>query len=141
MPSASSAPELPAIIADHGHTRSTMEDLVADVIAGHGLTLPVVARRIPSAHHNCGQTHLAPSTLFRWATAGVRLTDGSILKLLVVRIGNRFLTTEKAVREFIAAQTRGTTFPTGPVPGPVRPTKERKQADAAADRQLGKLGI
>jgi|688.fasta_scaffold1039369_2 hypothetical protein len=68
-------------------------------------------------------TRVNIATLWRWMTAGAR---GVVLE--TVRVGNQNYTTEQAIRDFIAAQSR----PTGaPIPRP---------ADSAIKR-LERLGL
>jgi hypothetical protein len=43
--------------------------------------------------------------LWRWITEGVRLPDGSRVRLEAARLGGRWLTSEPALRRFLAAQT------------------------------------
>ena len=48
----------------------------------------------------------SPEMLWRWRTRGIRLPDGTVVKLSCRRCGRRWFTTEAAVREFIDRQTR-----------------------------------
>ena len=64
-----------------------------DPLAGDLLTLAQAARLFPPRRR---ESRLATSTLWRWATRGVRGT-----RLDVVRVGGVTYTTAAAIREFI----------------------------------------
>jgi hypothetical protein len=64
--------------------------------------LSTVRARFPGTRTN-GLLHL--STLIRWCTRGIRLPDGSRVRLRSIRVGCRWLTTDAWVDEFIAVLT------------------------------------
>ena len=115
------------------------ESLAADIVAGNGRTPAQVARRLPASRiRSANTTTVNPSTIFRWIVKGVTLPGGRVVKLQAIRVAGRFLTTDKAVAEFFAAQTGPADPSTSTAP---RPTRERRAADADAARQLERFGI
>ena len=66
------------------------------------------------------------STPSRHAISGVRLRDGRVLKLEVIRIAGRLMTTRQAVLRFFAAQNGDTDPPTLP-PVPASPRQRTRQ--------------
>jgi hypothetical protein len=78
-----------------------------------------------------------PSTPTRWCVNGVRLPDGSVLRLEHYRTVGRLMTSKAALLRFLAAQQDGKE----PVISlPVSPA-ERNRAAASAGRELDQLGI
>ena len=78
-----------------------------------------------------------PSTLTRWAMHGVTLPDGTVLKLEVIRLNGRLLTSKQALIRFIAAQQQMTTDPTN---GSVRSPAARRTAAERAGAELEAIG-
>jgi Protein of unknown function (DUF1580) len=70
------------------------------------------------------------STIARWATKGIRLPNGQILKLEVLRCGNTFRTSKAALRRLLEAQQDTTAI------DPPRTPTERRRAN---DRAVAKL--
>lgn len=64
--------------------------------------LAALAARVKS-HRRKG--HLTAQAVWRWATAGVRRADGTVVKLETVRLAGRFLTSWAAFQRFVAAQS------------------------------------
>jgi hypothetical protein len=110
-------------------------NITAEVIAGSGLSLSQAARRIPPFREN---KPVAPSTVFRWIMAGVRLPDGTRLRLEGVRLGGRWLTSGPAIERFIDRQTPQ--FAGAPTPAS-RTAAQRERAAERAARELARLGI
>jgi hypothetical protein len=73
-----------------------------EILSGSGLSLGQAARCFPPYRES---KPVNPSTIFRWITTGVRLQDGSRLRLEARRVGGRWLTSREAVQRFIDAQT------------------------------------
>lgn len=48
---------------------------------------------------------VAPSTMWRWIHRGCRATDGTVVRLEVVRVGSQPMTTPQAVQRFIGELT------------------------------------
>src|SRR5262245_1381999 len=106
------------------------------LLAQQLLSLSDVAKRIPSRRRN---GHLSAQAVWRWASKGIRLTDGQIVKLRTVRIAGRYMTTASYVDEFIRAQQ---SEPIESAPLPERRTpSQRQRADARAADLLTEAGI
>jgi hypothetical protein len=73
-----------------------------EILSGSGLNLRQSARCFPPYREN---RPVSPSTVFRWIRSGVRLPDGTQLRLEARRLGGRWLTSREAMRRFIDAQT------------------------------------
>jgi hypothetical protein len=99
-------------------------------------SLAAAARRIPS-FRNGKPTH--PSTLARWISRGIRLPDGSALKLAARRYPGGWAVCDEAVDDFIDRLTAARTGET--VEGiPAAPAASRK-AFEHAERELDKVKI
>jgi hypothetical protein len=96
-----------------------------DPLAGDLLTLAQAARLFPPRRRD---SRLATSTLWRWATRGVRGTH-----LHVVKVGGVTYTTAAAIRDFVEQtnSAAGTQQPPSP------PSRRSRRAVADLDR----LGI
>jgi hypothetical protein len=119
--------ELPQVLAQ----------VIAEVLAGDGLSLAEAAQVVP-AFRPGKPTHAA--TIWRWASRGIRLTDGQLLRLETCRIGGRQLTSRAALARFIFAQTPSAATESGPMPAPPTPAKRYKLA-MRASQELDNLGI
>jgi hypothetical protein len=120
-------------------------DVRAEIAAGHALSLPEVARRMPSYRRKrTGGTDekpeygeplsVSPCTVWRWITEGVRLPDGRRVRLEAARVSGRWLTSEQALARWLAAQTPDLDAPTPPAPrSPGRRAAERRAAGATLD--------
>jgi hypothetical protein len=106
--------------------------VAVEIAGGGGLSLSQAARRIPPARKG-RPVHV--STLWRWATHGVLIPDGRRVRLEIIRLAGRLVTSEGALARFLAAQapTEGVISP--PAPGPRGPTAEQ------AERELEMMGI
>ncbi len=60
-----------------------------------------LAKSIPS---NRSATHVTTQALWRWSQKGVKTKDGRVVKLEVLRIGNRYYSSREALNRFIANQ-------------------------------------
>jgi len=78
-----------------------------------------------------------PSTPVRWCTRGVKLVDGSVLRLEHIRMGDRLMTSRPALLRFLAAQQQPSDVP---VAQPRTPAQQKRDAENA-DRKLDALGI
>src|SRR5947199_11732 len=67
------------------------------------ISLSQAARMVPSSRQG---RPVSPSCVWRWHRFGVKTTDGRIVRLEALRLVNRLVTTEEALRRFIAAQQR-----------------------------------
>jgi hypothetical protein len=101
-----------------------------DVLHETLVSFAQAARRLPPFR---GDKPVNPATLYRWATSGVKLPDGSALKLEAVRLGGRFLTSAEALQRFVDRQTAA--FSPAPAPA-VRSPAQRTLASEAAEAAL-----
>jgi hypothetical protein len=105
-------------------------------------TVAQVTRRFPLSR-NGRPVHVA--TVTRWIVLGVRLRDGTILRLRAARAPGRWLVEQAAVDEFMDALradrlgTPTSTTESGPAPLRTRASR-RKDAERAA-RKLDDIGI
>lgn len=118
-------------------TTAEQPQVIAEVLAGDGLSLAEAARLVP-AFRPGKPTHA--STVWRWAAKGVRLPDGQLVKLEVVRLGGRQMTTRGALARFIGAQTPPADADPGPVPAPPTPARRNRRAKWASE-ELDRLRI
>jgi hypothetical protein len=72
---------------------------------------------------------------------GVRLPDGTVVKLEAIRIGGKLMTSKAAVLRFFAAQQQVTANPTSTDPNPSnghkKTSKAAEQATAQLDAEFG----
>src|SRR5437763_16847605 len=101
------------------------------------ISLPSVARRLPP--HRGGRA-VHPTTVMRWVIRGVRLPDGSRVRLRAESVGSRWLTTEECFRAFIDAQTAARTPDPRALPAP-QSLAQRRRAAERAGRELDRYGI
>jgi hypothetical protein len=105
--------------------------LFAEVMAGEGKSLLQMAHRCPPGR-GVGP-HLNTSTLWRWCRQGVLLPDGRRVRLEALRVAGRWVTSEKALARFVAAQQAVS----GPAEASVPPTPAQRQR--AAERAGAEL--
>ena len=101
----------------------------------------LVARLTAEAEQEGGYTSLAkaakplgataPSTVFRYATKGVKLADGRRCVLETIRSGKRLLTTHAAIKRFLEAQ-QGSPAESPPIPR--SPAARRRASESASTR-------
>lgn len=111
------------------------QQILSEIAGGLGLSLAQAARRLPSARQG---RPVSASCIWRWIFVGVRLPDGTTVRLEAARLSGRWLTSEQAIARFIATQTPALDVP--PAPTPRTPTARQRAADRAA-RELEKIGI
>lgn len=116
-------------------TAAIVSPILSEIASGLGLSLAQAGRRFPPSRLS---RPVSPSCVWRWVHDGVRLPDGSVVRLEAARLSGRWLTSEPAIERFIAAQT-----PAIDTPAPMTPrTPTRRHRDAAAAaRELEKLGL
>lgn len=112
----------------------TTDILTAEIAAGGGLSLAQAARLIPPTR---GGRPTHSSCVYRWCTAGTIGTDGQRHRLEAARCGCRTLTTDGALRRYLAALSGGVTAAVAEIRTPTRRAREHAAATAA----LAKLGI
>src|SRR5262245_48742030 len=81
---------------------------------------------------------LAIQACWRWATKGVKLPNGTVVKLETVRLAGRYLTSREAYKRFLLAQTPDSGQP---APAPVRSPGKRERGSKRAERVLSAAGI
>src|SRR3954468_1648243 len=107
-----------------------------DLTTETGLRPAKAAQLIPSFRSD-RPTHSA--TVIRWMLEGVRLKDGSRLKLEAVRLPSGWVTTPSAVQRFIDRLTADRT--SQPAPALTQKPVARARAVAQADAKLVTLGF
>src|SRR4051794_11661958 len=107
-----------------------------DLTTEPGLRPAKTAKMFPSFRGD-RPTHSA--TVVRWMVEGVRLKDGSRLKLEAVRLPSGWVTTPSAVQRFIEALTADRSGE--PALPPVRTTVARTRAVERADKALAAAGF
>lgn len=98
--------------------------------------LSEVGRRLPSFRNN---KPVHPATITRWILEGVRLQDGSRLKLAAKRLPGGWVVSDEAVAEFIDRLTRdraGEPATSSPPPAP-----RRNLAHEIAEQQCAAIGL
>jgi Protein of unknown function (DUF1580) len=80
-----------------------------------------------------------PSTVWRWASRGIRTKDGTLVKLDAARLGGRWITSAQAIQKFSNALT-GTTTPAADSRATRTPGRRRLASERAAKR-LAASGI
>jgi hypothetical protein len=76
--------------------------ILGEILSGQGLYLSQAARLLPRHRQN---RPVHPTTLSRWAHQGVRLPDGTVIRLEAVRCAGRLVTTAAALKRFLASQS------------------------------------
>jgi len=109
--------------------------VLSEIVAGLGLSLTQAARRFPPAR--LGRPVHA-SCVWRWMHDGVRLPDGTIVRLEAARLSGRWLTSEPAIERFLAAQTPHIDLPAPTAP---RTPTARQRASERAAAELSRIGI
>jgi len=74
------------------------EAVIREITAGEGLSLAQAARVIPPTRQN---RPVHPSTLWRWATDGVKAGGGQRVYLEVAWVGCRWVTSRPALERFL----------------------------------------
>jgi hypothetical protein len=97
------------------------------------ISLSSAARLFPG--ERAGRS-ISPSTVYRWATRGLPLPDGRVVKLAIWRVGRKWVTTEESLADFIDAQQPNAD---GPLPPPRDAPAQRHEGEVA--RTLEEAGI
>ena len=111
--------------------------VIKEVLGGDGLSLADAAGLVP-AFRPGRPTNAA--TVWRWAAKGVRLPDGTRIKLETCRIGGRQMTSRAALGRFIAAQTPPADTESVPTPAAATPARRGRLA-ARASEELDRIGV
>src|SRR5262245_10201201 len=108
----------------------------ADRLLSEGLvSMPGIAKLLGELR---GGRPVHPSTPYRWATRGVRLPDGSRLRLEALVLSGRPVSSRPALLRFIAGQQPAATKDAGTPP---RSPAARNRASEQAAEELKRLGI
>jgi Protein of unknown function (DUF1580) len=118
-------------MGDTGKFVSPAVRLAAETIIG----LAAAARRFPAYR---GGGTINSTTVWRWIVEGVRLRDGSRLKLEGFRCGGRYLTSEEALARFLDRQNPDREVADAPPP---RTPGQRRRAAERAGETLTRMGI
>jgi hypothetical protein len=114
-------------------------DLVDRILSEGPLGMSEAARRLGTIR---GGTETHSSTPTRWATRGVRLADGTLLKLEAIRLNGRLATSWPAIVRFTAAQQDNPPAATHSTPASAtRTASARRRASEAAAKKLEAAGI
>lgn len=117
----------------------TTRDLLAQTLlkgAGPGpfVSLAAAAKLFPGERP--GES-ISPSTVYRWGTKGLPLPDGRVVRLAILRVGRKWVTTPAALAAFIEDQQPSHDEP---LPVPRTPAQRRRASEAAA-RELDNSGV
>jgi hypothetical protein len=114
------------------------EATMIDLATEDPIPLSRIPARFPSLGRHTGK-HLHFSTLFRWATKGVRGPNGERVRLETTRLGGSLITSVAALNRFAAALSPHEQGK-GPVVSPRSPGKRRKEIERADEELAVKLG-
>jgi hypothetical protein len=104
--------------------------LLSEVESGSGISLDAAGRLYG----------VNGSTVFRHHRRGVKLPDGSIVRLQALRIGRKIRTTKEAVRRFLEALNSTAEPATGEQAAPPRSPSARQRHSAKANQSLAASG-
>ena len=104
------------------------------------ISLSQAAKLFPPARRG---RPVSASCVWRWFKEGVRTADGRRVHLETLRVANRYVTSEDAVRRFILAQQPDSASGSPETLGRSAPRSagQRSRADAKAARKLESLGL
>jgi hypothetical protein len=108
---------------------------MSDLLGENLLSISQAAKRVPAFRGRAAR----PSTIFRWLTIGVKMPDGSTLKLEGIRLAARWLTTAEALTRFLATQNAAYNPDSTPVTPPTATQRER--AAKRAGELLESIGM
>jgi hypothetical protein len=91
-----------------------------------------IASKLPGHRTN---SHVNPSTLFRWATRGLRLPSGEVVRLEAAKVGGAWRTSLEAVARFSAKLTEAAVAPAEAVAEPTPTPAARNRAAAKSSRE------
>lgn len=117
---------------------TTPPGLPIDVATETLLSLSQAARRFPPYRQG---RPVAVSTIWRWAFTGVLAPGGRRVRLEVVRLGGRWLTSVEAISRYIAAQTPSNAAAETARAAGTRTPRQRQRAAEHAERELSRRGI
>jgi hypothetical protein len=106
----------------------------AEILAGDGLYLVAAAKLFP--RHRQGRP-VSPSTVSRWATNGVRLADGQVVRLEALQLAGKWITTRGAIRRFLDRQTPARADQPGSVRSPAKRDRDQRRTNEALRDRYG----
>jgi hypothetical protein len=109
-----------------------------EVLTGEGLYLAQAAKLLPRYRRDKA---VNPSTLFRWATVGVKLMSGERVRLEVVRIAGKLVTSKSALARFLAAQSPSDEQRVQMVTTVRTPTRRERDTSRASEELARRFGI
>jgi hypothetical protein len=117
--------------------------IAIDILNEETITLTEAAKLFPPSRRvkdDNGTFTVRPVSfgcIFRWIAEGVKIPNGSVVRLEAVRVGGRWRTSKSAIRRFVERQTpRFDDAPAMP-----RTMSARQRAAELAGRELAKSGI
>jgi len=113
----------------------TTHAIMDEIATGDGIGLNEVCALMPSRKPG-KRIHF--SAAWRWATKGIKTTDGRIVKLETARVAGRLVTTRSALARFLAAQQSGIEQS---ATAPPRSAIRRRRDSERAGERLKKVGI
>src|SRR5207302_1262851 len=87
------------VCGEREHLSTAAGDAVMGELTGELIGFAAAGRKLGKLGRDGQEIH--PSTLTRHALTGVKLRDGTRVKLRAVKVGSRWMTTESWLREFI----------------------------------------
>lgn len=100
------------------------------------MSFTAIAPQVPGHR---GNSHANSSTLFRWATKGVKAANGQTIRLEAVRIGSAWKTSQESVARFAAALTAASLPATDAATETAPTPKQQSRAAARASKELDVL--
>ena len=91
-----------------------------------------IAAKLPGHR---GNSHVNASTIFRWATKGVRTASGEVVRLQAVRLGTSWKSSLEAVERFTAKLTSAALPSEDPPVEPPPTPRQHQRAAAAASKK------
>jgi hypothetical protein len=108
---------------------------MSELLSENLLSISMAAKLVPPFRGRVAR----PSTIFRWLTTGVKLPDGSVLKLQGIRLASRWLTSKEAVARFLSIQNSA--FNPDATPLPPATATQRERAAKRAGELLESIGM
>jgi hypothetical protein len=124
-------------ITTAGRSRQEIDYMTStqQILSEDPLGLSALAKRIRS---NRRQGSVTPQALWRWAVRGIQMPDGQLVRLEVIRLAGRYLTSWAAFERFVAAQQ--TNGGGAVMPAPTRSPAKRERSSKKAEHILTRAG-
>ncbi len=113
---------------------SDVSPVIREISNGGGLYMAQAARLFPPYRLD---RPVNPSTVFRWATSGVRLPSGERVRLETARNNGRLITSREAITRFLQRQSPDTSTDDSPVRTPAQRQRQQGKATAALAAKYG----